>query len=113
MKKKKKRTTSQALDYYYSDRVNTGEVELTGENEITINKLFPSFLSCDSILNHWGRILRKITGETTTVKGKYTETEGGKEVEHSITRKNQKQFLRELSIWRIAEIRRTINQIEE
>ncbi len=110
MKKKQKRTTSQALDYYYSDRVNAGEVDLTGENEITINKTFPSFLSCDSILHHWGRALRKITGQTTTVKGKYTEE--GKEVEHAITKKSKKQFLRDLSAWRIAEIRRTINQID-
>jgi len=95
MKKKQKKTTSQALDYYYSDRVNAGEVELTGENEITINKVFPSFLSCDSILQHWGRALRKITNTTTTVKGKYTEE--GKEVEHAITKKSKKQFLKELS----------------
>ena len=109
--KKNKKTIEQAIEYYYADRVNAGEVELTGENEITINKLFPSFLSCDSILHHWGRALRKITGQTTTVKGKYTE--GGKEVEHAITKKSKKQFLKELSIWRIAEIRKTINQIEE
>ncbi len=82
--KKNKKTIEQALDYYYSDRVNAGEVELTGENEITINKLFPSFLSCDSILQHWGRALRRITNTTTTVKGKYTEE--GKEVEHAITK---------------------------
>ena len=105
--KKKKKTTEQALDYYYSDRVNAGEVHLTGKNEITINKLFPSFISCDSILHHWGRALRKITGETTTVKGKYTE-EGAKEVGHSITKKSKQQFLRELSVLRIAEIRNLI-----
>ena len=99
--KKNKKTIEQALDYYYSDRVNAGEVELTGENEITINKLFPSFLSCDSILQHWGRALRRITNTTTTVKGKYTEE--GKEVEHAITKKSKKQFLKELAIWRIAE----------
>ncbi len=98
---KKKKTTEQALNYYYFDRVHSGEVELTGENEITINKLFPSFLSCDSILQHWGRALRRITNTTTTVKGKYTEE--GKEVEHAITKKSKKQFLKELAIWRIAE----------
>lgn len=92
---KKKKTTEQALNYYYFDRVNAGEVELTGENEITINKTFPSFLSCDSILRHWGRCLRRITGQTTTVKGKYREE--GKEAEHSITKKSKKQFLKELS----------------
>jgi len=96
--KKKKRTTYQALNYYYSDRVNAGEVELTGKNEITVLKTFPSFLSCDSILHHWGRALRKITGETITVKGKYIEE--GKEVEHAITKKSKKEFLKELSICR-------------
>lgn len=93
--RKKKRTTSQALDYYYSYRVQSGEVELTGENEITVNKVFPSFLSCDSILKHWGRCLRRITGQTTIVKGKYIEE--GKELDHAITKKSKKQFLKELS----------------
>ena len=61
-----------ALDKYYAQQVEKGEIEAVSDNRMEITgKPFASYVMFLGLTQHWGKILRKITGKTVFVTASY------------------------------------------
>jgi hypothetical protein len=84
--KGQKLSLDKALDKYYSEQVQKGKIEAMSANRIEITgKPFASYLQFLALCNHWGKILRKITGKTVFITASYYSYDK-KELKHETKR---------------------------
>ena len=68
----RKYTLDKGLDKYYAESIAKGEIEAIGPQRMEITaKPFASYVSFLGLVNHWGKILRQITGKTVYVTASY------------------------------------------
>jgi hypothetical protein len=67
-----KLSLSMAIDKHYAQQVQRGEIEQISSNHIEITaKPFATYILFLGLAEHWGRILRKLTGKTVLISGSY------------------------------------------
>lgn len=94
----KKLSLDRALDKYYYECLERGEIEAVSENHLEIiAQPFASYLNCLALLNHWGKVLREVLNKTVYVTASYYSYKDGELKHETKEYLSKKDFLKSLA----------------